>query len=132
MNYCALLGTPSKLFSGRSSSNILKSCLLIGMLKMKKEPLESSEVTEISPCSYCSIILEMVRPKPMPPWLILVEWLILPKKRNSLPMSSCLMPIPVSITSVINTSFTDVICIFIDPWKVNFRALPNKLKIICL
>jgi hypothetical protein len=50
----------------------------------------------------------MVRPSPIPPLLIFLEFAICPKNENSLLLSSSFMPIPVSLISVTNLLFSKI------------------------
>ena len=96
---------------------------------MNVEPLLGSDFTSMSPFSCWIIIFEIVKPKPIPPLLISFDLVMQPKNLKSLARSFGCIPIPVSITLVLNYwSSSKSNFIVIPPEKVNFTALPIMLN----
>lgn len=115
---------------GSDCTMYFSSNISIGIVKMNFEPTFGLEVTDISPPSCYTIIFEIVRPRPMPPLLISFVFDIVPKNLKRFERSSEFIPIPVSSTSVVSKcdSLLKSIATDIFPAKVNFVALPNRLK----
>ena len=74
----------------------------IGIVNENVDPLLGSDITSMSPFSYWTIIFDIVKPKPIPPLLISFDLVMQPKNLKSLARSIACMPIPVSVTLVIN------------------------------
>lgn len=67
-----------------------------GIINVNVEPLPCSDFTEMSPPNSYIIILEIVRPRPIPPRFTFLDFKMHPKKVKSLLRSSSFIPIPES------------------------------------
>ena len=71
----------------------------------------------------------MASPRPVPPNFRVVEESACWKARNSLPICSCVMPIPVSETSkAIQPSSRDGFAAVTVPFEVNLQALRQQVQ----
>jgi hypothetical protein len=119
-------------YLGYSIPTSLITNLDIGIWNVKIEPTLGSDLTDISPFSYCNIIFEMVRPSPIPTRFICLDLVRELKNLNSFYRSSPSIPIPVSSTSVVSTPSLNDTRTVSCPLNVNFEAFPRRLKRICL
>ena len=76
----------------------LAGSLAAGTLREKQEPWPDALSTVISPPIIWQNFLLMANPSPVPPYLRVAELSTWEKGRNSLPISSASMPMPVSET----------------------------------
>ncbi len=74
----------------------------------------------------------MVRPRPIPPRLISLDFAKQPKNWNSFYKSYSVMPIPESVTSDTSHPSSKVTLTAMYPLKVNLEAFPRRLKRTCL
>ena len=99
-------------------------------------PLPSSLFTETSPPMSLARFWTIVRPRPVPPYLRVVEASAWVNAWKSLSICSCVIPIPESLTSIfINFLFERLLSftsICICPLSQNFAAFEIKLRTICL
>jgi hypothetical protein len=101
---------------------------------VKVLPRLRTDLTDISPSKTSQIVLQILRPNPIPLILILELERNLPKTLKSFSWSSSEIPIPVSVTLImrlleilLNVTMTEI-----EPFIVNFRALLSKLRRIYL
>ena len=87
------------------SSELADASSSTWMSKVKVDPRSTSDSTLIVPLSYCTIILEMLSPKPIPPRLRCLLDVTRPKNWKSFLISSYLIPMPVSETVVLRIGF---------------------------
>ena len=119
---CAPLGAPAQISSGTANANTL--------------PLPTTLSTQMRPAISWIRRFEIVRPRPVPPNLRVVDesaWVKLSKIRPSLSPG---MPMPVSET--VNrrpvgtaTSSSSATCSDTSPASVNLIALPSRLCSTC-
>ena len=142
---CALYTATGRAFTtssqpSSSSRDSSSGATASGSSKKKSDPFPSSLTTLISPCISLISFLEIARPRPVPPYLRVVEvsaWL---KAWNSCPIFSGAMPMPVSRTEKWSSVLSPWgVCretcrtrIRISPFSVNLIALPTRLTRICL
>ena len=105
-------------------------------VKKKVLPWPSSLSTQILPPIISDKLLEMVRPKPVPPYLRVVEestWVKLAKIASSFSFG---IPIPLSVTEkrkvLLLVSGSATTRRITSPFSVNFRALLIRFNMICL
>jgi len=115
------------LFSARTRSTAC-FCFVKGILNQNVEPSPSLLSTPISPFMIWTRFLDMARPKPVPPYLRVVEASTWEKDLNSTFILSCGMPMPVSFTLKRifiseSVSLSASSLIDISPLLVNFKAL---------
>ncbi len=76
--------------------------------------------------------LQMARPRPVPPWVRLIETSACENRSNSRPRLSGAMPEPVSITSTLSRPERFLpfhwVWTVTEPWSVNFTALDRKFS----
>lgn len=99
----------------------------IGILNVNVEPFPWIELTPISPPSCYIIILDIVRPRPMPPRLTNFDFVTHPKYLNNLPRSAWEIPMPVSEISDLSIPSSKSTDSLMWPLNVNFEALPRRL-----
>ena len=102
---------------------------------MKVEPLPGLLSTVMSPPIIWQKRLLIARPRPVPPYLRVVEASAWENSWNSLPICSAVMPMPVSATAiVIQSRPSSCPCrasMVTVPWSVNLLALLNRFKSAC-
>ena len=84
-----------------TSSHGVKLCArstTIGKVTVKVEPFPGSLVTAMSPPMSWQNLWLMARPRPVPPYFLLVELSACSKAWKSLPSCSGVMPMPLSLT----------------------------------
>ena len=118
-------------WSDFTSSAGTSSLLSRGMVTVKVEPSPSTLLTSIVPPSKCASFLVMESPRPVPPYLRVLE----PSTcRNSSKMYCRAwegIPIPVSETAILSRESSNTAESFTSPSSVNLSALLRRLMIIC-
>ena len=102
---------------------------------MKVEPSPGLLSTVISPPIMRQKCRLMARPRPVPPYLRVVEASACENSWNSRPICSCVMPIPVSVTPMVIQSRPSSRCacavMVTVPFSVNLLALLARLSSAC-
>src|SRR5581483_661061 len=115
-------------------SRLAVSCALyaIGSVIMNFDPLPASLSAAMSPPMSCANFFTSARPRPVPPYLRVVD---MSAWRNSSKMTfsaSGVMPMPVSATTSLSEPFSLDAATLICPCSVNLAALLSRFSSDCL
>lgn len=104
--------------------------------KVNLVPMPISEATSMSPSNTWQICLQILRPSPIPFELIFLLYFSFPNSLKSFGMSSCEMPIPLSLMytwmKLLYPICTRSLPTSIIPWGlVNLRALLRRFRVTC-
>ena len=117
-------------------------CSLAGIVGISNQnvlPLPAILSTPIFPSIRSTSFRQIERPRPVPPYLRVVELSAWEKDRNNFCLTSGDIPMPVSLISKRSTSpFFGAVRVFVFdvmrsvmlPFSVNFMALPTRLSMI--
>ncbi len=115
------------------SSAMLVLAGVSGSVVMKLDPLPMMEFDVMSPPIAVESCLQMARPRPVPPYFLVVEASACWKGLKSCSRMSSENPIPVSDTVNCRMSSLGMVTLMVmAPCSVNFSPLDTRLRSICL
>src|SRR5581483_7668607 len=114
-----------------SSNSSSAAATRIGRVTRKVAPAPNSESTVSVPPCISTMRLEIARPRPVPPFLRVLELSTCGNSSKILAWSSGAMPGPVSRTVTMKRPFSASARIATSPASVNLMALPARLSKTC-
>src|SRR6266487_5441347 len=99
-----------------------------GSVKQNVDPLPGSDSTQIRPPCISMIRLAIDRPRPVPPFLRVIELSACWNSSKIFAWSTAGIPGPVSHTATVNAPFVADARIATSPLSVNLMALPTRLS----
>ena len=120
-----------------SLARVGSSAIASGSVNWKTLPAPTVLSTQIRPPIMPTSCREMARPRPVPPYFLAVEVSACEKAWKSLPICSCVNPMPVSATEKCSVALVAVCSpqtqlTSTPPLLVNLTALPIRLVSICV
>src|SRR5215813_11986153 len=101
---------------------------LVGSVNVKVDPSPRWDSTPMRPPCSSMMRLAMARPRPVPPFLRVIEESACWNSSKILPWSASEIPGPVSRTATVNVPFAAAAVILTSPASVNLMALPTRLS----